>query len=495
MKKHCYFIVLLLLPITAAFPQFENASFDLVLQGGFSTPGNVPFWLRSNQHGSIPVDGASASLTGSARKDYCAAGTRIFDWGASIEGRLNTGHETKFILVEGYGKVKAGIFEFRAGRSKEIMGLCDTSLTSGAWAISGNALGVPKIQLGISEFYTIPWLGQLFAFRGQFAHGWLGLATLDRPWRIDLEEDTIENKTYFHQKSLYGRFGKPVWRLKLYGGFSHQVFWGNESIYYGDVYTLSPSETYLYVIVGKAYHNNDIPTNSKIGNHLGSIDLGLEYTFRQIKFLLYRQNIYDVGNLYYLANIEDGLNGISIENQNRSDNLFRWKKFVFEFLYTKNQAGEPWSPETTTPCEHYYNNGQYIDGWSYQGVGLGTPLITQRDLVREGLPAHPRDYFSNNRVRVFHIGFDGSAWQWDYRIKASWSQNYGTYYTTDEEQTTGIVNPGSVGLFGKQEQFSAFVECNRPLPKGYSIGCLTAFDTGDLLNQSFGFFLTAAKTF
>ena len=86
--------------------------------------------------------------------------------------------------------------------------------------------------------------------------------------------------------------------------------------------------------------------------------------------------------LFHFANIQDGLNGISLENKNTAAILFRWKKFLFEFLYTKNQAGEPWSPSYTSPYEPYYNHGQYIQGWSYKGVGLGTPFITPRDYVQ-----------------------------------------------------------------------------------------------------------------
>ena len=110
------------------------------------------------------------------------AKTRILDWGASVEGRANIGDKSNFTLIEGYGKVRISIFEIRAGRSKEIMGLCDTSLTSGAWAVSGNALGIPKVQISIPEFYSLPLFGKLFAFKGNFAHGWIGETSMNHGW-------------------------------------------------------------------------------------------------------------------------------------------------------------------------------------------------------------------------------------------------------------------------------------------------------------------------
>ena len=102
------------------------------------------------------------------------------------------GNHTSFILVEGYGKIKLSIFEFRAGRTKEVMGLCDTSLSSGCWSISGNALGIPKVQVSIPEFYFIPWFGQLFAFKGNYAHGWLGNVPMRRQ-----DGDTALNRYLF----------------------------------------------------------------------------------------------------------------------------------------------------------------------------------------------------------------------------------------------------------------------------------------------------------
>ena len=245
-------------------------------------------------------------LIGSVQKDYNYVKTHSFGWGFAAEGRLNVGDPTEFILTEGYGKLRLSIFELKAGRVKEITGLCDTLLTSGSWSISGNALGVPKIQLSIPEFYTLPFFGRLFALKGNYVHGWMGNTNKDF-------DTAVVSKTYLHQKSLYGRFGKPEWRLKLYGGFNHQVVWGDESVFMGEDYTLSEFQTFFYFNTGKKYNHNSINA-TRIGNHMGSIDLGLSYDFRNIRFFIYRQNLYEDGALYYFANILDGLNGLCIQN-------------------------------------------------------------------------------------------------------------------------------------------------------------------------------------
>jgi hypothetical protein len=373
------------------------------------------------------------SLIGAIRKDYDTTKTRILDWGASVEGRINVGNKSSFSLIEGFGKLRISIFEIRAGRSKEIMGLCDTSLTSGAFAVSGNALGIPKVQIAIPEFYSLPFFSKLFAFKGNYAHGWIG----EIP--VNLLNHSMEYlKTYFHQSSLYGRFGKPEWKWKLYGGFNHQAIWGNEKTYYGDIYTLSTFKTYLYVITGTPYGTNSIP-RSKIGNHLGSIDLGFEYEFNNVRLLAYRQFVYDIGALYHLANLRDGLNGISLVNLKQNITGFRWKKMLVEVFYTVNQAGELWSPATPSGDEDYYNNGQFVHGWSYYGAGIGNPFICTRAYTRAGLPADPSDYFINNRVVAFHYGFEGSLRKWNFIIKTSYSLNYGTYGTSVVGHTLGKI--------------------------------------------------------
>jgi hypothetical protein len=489
-RRIVFFALSFLLITTRVSSQSGHINYTVQTLGGYTTPGHVPFWLRSNQFGSIPLDGPSLSFIGSAKRDYDLSKERLFDWGASFEGRANLGEGSNLTLIEGYGKVRLGIFELRAGRSKKITGLCDTVLSSGSWSISGTNLGIPQVEVSIPEFYALPWFGKLFAFKGNFSHGWIGNLSMSRY----IEADTLQIRSYLHQKSLYGRFGKPSWRLKLYGGFNHQVVWGNEQDYYTDDYTLTRLETYLYVITGKRFSNGYIQQERQ-GNHLGSIDIGFEYTFDKIRLLIYRQNLYEAGALANLANIQDGLNGISLENRQTVNRETAWKKILVEFLYTKNQAGEPWSPLTTSPYEPYYNHGQYITGWSYNGLGLGNPFISTRKELRVGLATHPEDYFVNNRVIAFHLGCEGRIKNLTYLLKASWSMNYGTYRTTDEEQSTELQEPGAYGIFGIHKQGSTYLEMNRKFNNGLNLGLIGAFDVGELYYDSFGIFIKAFKTF
>lgn len=486
-------VVLSLLLAVSAIGQDRLYTFSVQTLGGYTTPGVVPFWLRSNQFGSIPLDGASLSFIGAARKDYDLTGDNLFDWGASFEGRANLGQGSNLTLIEGYGKVRLGIFELRAGRSKKITGLCDTTLTSGSWSISGTNLGIPEVEVSVREFWTLPWLGEIFSFKGNFSHGFIGKALLKRSQSEG--GDTISLSTFLHQKQLYARFGKPAWRMKFYGGFNHQVVWGHEQEFHLDFYTLTPIQTYFHVITGQRYSNGYIQQERQ-GNHLGSIDIGFEYQFEKLRLTLYRQSIYETGALAHFANIEDGLNGLSIENLKPKSTASAWKKILVEVLYTKKQAKDAWSPYPgEVYFEPYYNHGQYIQGWSYQGSALGTPFVGTREHIRSELSSDPNEYFINNRILLYHLGVEGYVRGISYTVRCSFSQNFGTYLTAGPEDSEGISEAGEFGVFGKQNQLSTYLFLDKRFESGLQVGLIGAFDTGTLYNNSLGLFLKASYLF
>ncbi len=457
-------------PFTYLNAQLGNYHFNIEASAGYISKDKIPFWLRSNQYGSIPPDNVSLSLIGSLGKDYHKGKSGVFDWGAGMETRLNP---EQVSLIEAYLKGRVSVLEIKAGRTKEIMGLCDTSLSTGSLSISGNAPGIPKIQAGTTGYISLPVFNRLFALKCTYSHGWLGEVPTNLNGKTGME------LTYFHQMSLYGRIGVPEGKLKLHGGFNHQVFWGNEKHIFGNDFTLSVSRTYLYVITGKSYSTSIIEP-SRIGNHLGSVDAGLEYDFTNFRLFMYRQNFYDFIALKHLANIADGLNGVSFINKVRSNNFFQFKKILFELLYSKDQGRSYSARDPKYYNENYYNNYIYSNGWSYKGTGLGNPFLTPKTMIKEGLSTEDYDYFVNNRVIVFHFGMEGKLENWNYVIKASYSKNYGTYFSD---------------IKGDINQFSAFIEGNRELKKELNVGFRAAFDRGALLYKSTGFILFFSKFF
>lgn len=480
--------------------------YEIEAKAAGTTDDIVPFWMRSNQHGSIPENGVSGSFLGRVYKDYDHTNESLFDWGIGFEGRANTGKTSKLLLIEGYVKAKASIFELKAGRTKDVMGLNgDSLLTSGNFSVSGNALGIPKIEISIPDYYSIPIWNNLFSIKGTFSHGWLGEQRIreiigsDKGTGRPFYSYSDKANTFLHQKSLYARLGKASWKAKLAGGFNHQVFWGNERDILGRNFELSNSKTFLYVITGKAYGNSkgDI-SRSKIGNHIGSIDISLDYQFKSFNLKAYRQNLYETGALAKLANVKDGLSGITLENKDiiRSSSSLHWNKILFEYLYTKHQAGVKGSKSTNSGDEDYYNNYIYEKGWSYNNLSLGSPFLTTRKDIREGTINDPIDFFVNNRLSLFHIGLDFSVLKWNYILKSSHSKNFGTFATSEEGRTTGtIVSPPRYGIFKTVSQFSGSIQAFRDLPKNTKLGITAAMDRGKLLENTVGFELSLTRRF
>jgi hypothetical protein len=302
-------------------------------------------------------------------------------------------------------------------------------------------------------------------------------------------------RTYLHQKSFYARLGKPSWKVRFFGGFSHQAFWGSEKIRYGSGYPLSDKETFVYVMTGRVYKG----ISSKIGNHLGSIDLGLEINLKDVSLFAYRQNFYEVGGLYHLANIRDGLHGLSIRNKREVTRGHYWKKILLEFFFSKDQAGQPTAPNTPTGNENYYNSSEYAQGWSYKGLGLGTPFITAKNTARSELIAAPFEYFNNNRIVLFHAGMEGIINKINYRVKLSYSNNFGTWSTNRLGARWGgppsNASPPLYGVFETVSQFSSYLEMSRTLNNNFVVGGVLAVDRGWLLRNSVGLQARLTKFF
>ncbi len=452
-----------------------------------TTHDAIPFWLRSLNYGSIPLDGLSVSGIGGVKKEYSSRKEKKFDWGTSFEGRINAGYKIEGILIEAYAKARYGIFQIKAGRSKDIIGLIDSTLSTGSFSISGNALGIPKIEISVPEYWDLPFTNRLFAFKGNFVHGWMG----DQELYSGADNPFV--KTYLHQKSLYGRFGKPTWTVNLYGGFNHQVEWGNEKQIYD--HQLSNLETFKYVFLGIAYHPGNFP-GSKIGNHLGSLDQAISVNLKNHKLFAYHQFFYEAGALASLDNVKDGIFGISIKWKKHTNTLFHVNKLLLEYFNSKSQGGEPDSKSRASSAEDYYNNFLYLKGWNYKGENLGNILITSNKYMRSNLPGVEKKYFDNNRVHAYHIGIDFNFFNWTCKFLSTYSNNFGSYSTAPSHKGPGnTIVYNDPPYFGEVNQFSSSCTISKVLNSGIIICGDLGIDYGDLLYNSIGGLITIKKTF
>jgi hypothetical protein len=457
--------------------------------GGMASSDQTPFWLRANQYGTVPLTTPFLRLNVNLHSDYRPTDSTGYrpksDWGYGLNVVTNAGQTGQFLLPEAYIKGRLGAFEFYAGRRKEIVGLVDTLLTTGAYAWSGNALPIPKIQISLPTFTPIPFTKGVISVLGAWAHGWFE------------NSDRLVKGSYLHHKYFYLRLGKPSWRVRFYSGFNHQVIWGG----YADPKVLGPvvavdgklpSSLRYYPNVILGTRGNDFATDNnltsfednRIGNHLGSLDIAADVDFNSWNLYIYRQFLYDDGSLFYGTNIQDGLSGLRIKNLTEpTGSAFFLRQFTFEYLFTGSQGGAEFiidDPERRGR-DNYFNHSQFVDGWTYFGRTIGTPFLMPRAEVNPDLSTFS-SAIANNRVSVFHVGLSALLFNAiDLTTRLSYSINAGTY---------------DIPFLALPRQFSGLLTLGVPINilGGAVINGSVAADAGKLLPGSIGAYLGLKKT-
>lgn len=425
--------ILLIVSSLSAFAQnsFTDSLIISTEAGIISATDNTPFLLRSKKYGVVPLESNLFYINTRLVREYSPA--KKFDFGFGLEPHINVSKKTEFLLPEAYVQARYKALELYVGRKREVFGLVDTVGTMGSYAWSGNALPVPKIDIGIRQFTPIVKSG-LLAIKGNFAHGWLGSG------------DSVQN-VLLHQKSLYVRLGKPAWKIKLIAGINHQAQWGGKPTvpYYDEIsgqtiekYDVS-FQNYLRVLTGVSIGEQTklewdevtgLPANeagNRVGNHVGSIDLGTQFEIGKFTVLVYRQSIFEDGSLFYLSNISDGLTGMGISGPNKF-------KFTIEYLNTKNQGGPIYYgniPELRG-VDNYFNNSVYRDSWTYKGKVIGVPLLNPYYESPAAFVEYERkfntNYIYNNRVAAININSTYLIHRkYITRSQLIFSQNYGHY--------------------------------------------------------------------
>jgi hypothetical protein len=319
---------------------------------------------------------------------------------------------------------------------------------------------MPRIQFLTPNWVNLGFKG-LFAAKVSYAHGWFD------------DEGIVENY-FLHQKTFYGRIGRPNSKFKFYAGLTHNAQWSGEKtlpdltkeVFYHDfpayisVVIPTKDKPWLKGVDLSKYQGYD--TQYEFGNHSGSFDLGFEITGKSRRVFVYKQ-----GPFEYLATnsgvteFEDGLYGVKVTNFNNE----KVKEFVFEMLYALNQSryvsgffkliglpAERWEAD-----DNYFNHGQYTDGFVYQGKPISTPLIFPYKDYKGKSSSDEFQYALMSNILAFHVGIKGtiSPRKIQYQLKASYSNNYIKDLNTPSRQfSLGVKTLTPIKLFGGSQLVS-----------------------------------------
>ncbi len=359
-----------------------------------SDAGATPFFLSRLQYGSVPLDNPGLILRTWNGKGYNLK--KKYDWKYEVEATGWTGRQNDFWLTQAYVSGRWRKWELWAGRRKEVYGLGDTVMTSGFYAWSGNAVPVPKIQIGTRDYIDFA-KGHLGIFM-TFSHGWL-----------DNRGPVIDG--VLHQKTLYGRIGKRNAVINLFGGLNHHVKWsgiGRDGTKFG-----SGLNTFYYVTTAsKSRSVIKTDPNSpagelgyQFGDHLGSIDLQIKIQSERGNISIYKQTAFETGRIARLITANDGITGISLK-LNKTKLI---QRIIFEYIYTANQGQyssgiskllsmkDPHANE----IENNFNGSH--GGWFYMDRGIGTPFVVfeleSKSRIGYG--------FTLNAVKGYYWGIQG----------------------------------------------------------------------------------------
>ena len=481
MRTLCFLIFLSALIVNPEFCYSQNESKDSLanytelLWFGSSTE-RTPFWLQSNQFGIVPRTSPAGSIRVGIEQYFNMTEAQHSPWkvGFGAEAVANFSEGKKILFPQLHAAIRYKNWEIFVGRKKQWVGLADSTLGTGSYPWSTNAMPIPKIQLGTRGFVSVPFTQGWVSFNAFYSDG---LMDKNRPVTTELK---------LHQKALYVRIGRAGSKVRLYGGFNHQVEWGGKTPHNTlDDQMPTGWKNYFNVITGKAHTNTPTVFDStgRVGNHLGSIDLAAEFDFYDFAIFAYRQSLYEDGSLIWLGNIKDGLNGIRLRKKNTLGGMFEIEEVVLEVLYTKDQGGPTadWSSRKNRGKDDYFNNAQVRDGWSYYDRTIGTPFIPPTSDTKWKWPTYGNMHTSNNRVSVFHVGLKGTVLeQIEWSTKLSLSTNAGTYDLPFE---------------GYPKQFSGLLALQSRVNflGGVLIKASFAADVGDLYPKNYGFSLGIKK--
>lgn len=426
--------------------------------------GRLPFWLAANQWGRVDPKSTNGYVLLDGRWERQPRAWLSYELGSELLARR--AHDPSVHFVALYGQVRVGFLEAYAGRQRELVGTVDTLLSSGSPDVSPNATPIPKLVVRTSRYTSIPGMRGWVQFHGYWAHGWMRDAR------------QVEN-AYLHQKYLYLRLGPGSWHA--YAGLVHQAFWGgtsrNPSIgrlpqglddYFRTIFALNAGE--------------DAPLGEQIyiqGDHFGTYDFGFSLKGQRFALLVYRHFFYEDRDGLKFKNPQDGLLGLSLW-----DRKGQWvERIVYEFLYTKRQSG-PIAPGPGRGGpggrDNYYNHYLYRTGWTHYGRTVGSPLM----FAFEDQARRLTGGVENNRVVAHHLGLAGRLPPaWRYRLLATYSRNYGTYYGRDVLQ-----QPNATYRFEPMpEQLSLLVVLDwQPQGRSLAVQAALAADVGQLYPNNLG---------
>ncbi len=501
----------------------DSVRVSITWTGALGSKSLQPLWGYANEWGVYSAFDKNESVV-LMRAGYRLVNHEKFQLEAGVGGVMKNAFGDGF-LHEAFLSGRWHMIGFQAGMMAYTPLAVDDRLTSGSFLMSSNARPIPRVGIGLFDYYTLPILGKRIAIRGGIYQGWL------------LNDDDFATSTddvLLHEKFAYMRWNGA--RIKPYFGLTHSAYYG------GVLYDGTKIETDFwatFTATGSSKVGGGEATNAA-GEHFGLWDFGIDYDGDDYFMKLYYQKPFADGSgmklvngrnrdhilgVYFRTNARQLLSGLSLEwvktdyqsgsgtpdpfdpvknegvwpgeisdanSQQWMANRFPevdaqgWKRDdVYNFLKHEWNHDQSFGGR-----DNYMNNGLYPQGWTHKGLSSGTPLLHTMQMARAYAPDgifNGAMNFVNTRVVALHAGAEGFFNdRLSYRLKYTCSWNKGSYIGTYTGHYSWDRTPGYYFDNTKMEHYSYYrMDYRMKLKKNITIFGVAAYDFGDLY-RSFG---------
>ena len=399
-------LFLLLFTLLSLFHQAEaQHRTSIETSAVISSSSETPFWFQSNRNGIYAPDGNQFLFRLQSFRSYDLTSSLRTEFSADLVAR--PGSSSTLYFNQGFLKLKGYGFELAAGRFNNSSPIHDELLSMGSLGVSRNAIPIPQIRLGLTDWADMPFTNGFVEVKGHLSHGWLG------------SQRYVDNPL-LHEKVAHIRFGGDA-SFKPYLGIAHYVKWAGTEPNGRQVPARFDDYIGVFFALGGDERTPGPDQAYALGDHLGAIDAGFYFTKDDYDILVYRQFPFELKTNLFFKSYMDALTGISIDFPERVTFL---DKFLYEFLYTKYQAGPRELRDDRDPDdrgdfrynENYYNHFFYRSGWTYNKRTIGNPLFSVNE---DNLGIF------NNRIVGHHVAFISTVESLKLTGRATFSRNYG----------------------------------------------------------------------
>lgn len=472
----------------------EETSYRAEAFGSFSTGEKTPFWMAYHNWGMVPLEANSFYTRGGVFHRQTIDRDWSFRLGLDIAASSPHSYSTVWVQ-QAYGELDWRLFRLNIGAKEDYISFLDPNLSSGDFSKSNNARPLPEVKLSLNDFWLVPGTRGNMYVKGHFAVG----KYLDGDWQ---ENTALPNKQSYtkdvlsHHKSIAFRFGNlnKSHRFQFTVEMDHQVQWGGVLYQYQEwekEYKVQHQpkglDDFLRVMVAKEGSSQSSGADNAYvaGSQVGSYLFRLDHKLKNEDLLsLYLHHFFDDGSGMVFENYRDMMLGVQYKTKEKR----LLSNAVFEYIYTKHQTG-PIHFNMMMDEEHshlqskgngndnYYNNVDYVQGRSYYGRTMGTPLFLSPEYNGDG-----RLNFKGTRIISFHLGLEGYFHpSLSYRLLATTGQNWGRYY---------------VPFLSVHKGFASNLDLmySHPKMKGFDLKLSTGFNMGEFFSEdAFGMGITVTK--